>query len=211
MKNLIAFFSVLSCATLFGQIGIKNNSLLIPEKQIAYRNFNNELEITGIDLNTSTIIMSRNEKLTRFNTIFIYIPMFPIDSDTLRIFSDGNKVGEVVLKLEVLESPKIYFGEERGETVKLDYLLTNPGLQTSYEPQLALPDYYVAGCELIIYRNGKKKNETIIHGNAFSPKQEKMLAKLRGGDVLHFRTALITNFLGDDKEVEADVKLILEL
>lgn len=212
MKSLITLLSVfLYCTVLFGQVGIKNNSLLTPEKQIAYRNFNNELEITGIDVNASTVIISRNEKLTRYNTIFAYIPMFPVDSDTLLIFSDGEKVGEVVLKLEVLQSPKIYFGEVRAKTVKLGYLLTNPGLQTSYEPQLALPDYYVAGCELIIYRDGKKKNETIIHGNAFSPKQEKMLGKLKAGDILHFRTALITNFIGDDKEIDADVKLILEL
>lgn len=210
MKSLIAFFSVLSCAALFGQVGVKNNSLLTPEKQIAYRNFNNELEITGIDVNASTFIMSRNEKLTRYNTIFAYIPMFPVDSDTLQIFSDGEKVGEVILKLEVLQPPKIYFGEVREKNVKLEYLLTNPGLQTSYEPQLALPDYYVAGCELIIYRDGKKKNTTIIHGNAFSPKQEKMLEKLKAGDVLHFKTAFITNFLGDDKETEADIRLILE-
>jgi hypothetical protein len=211
MKNLVVIFSVFCGTVTFGQITIKNNSLLIPEKQIAYRNFNNQLELTGVNADSSIIVMSRNEKLTRFNTTFAYIPMFPIDSDTLRIFKNREKIGEVVVKLEVLQSPKINFGEVREGVVKQEYLLTNPGLQTSYEPQLAIPDYYVVGCELIIYRDGKKKNSTIIHGNAFSPKQEKMLGKLKAGDVLHFTTALITNFLGDDREIEADVKLTLEL
>lgn len=210
MRNAVLMLSVFFCAAAFGQISVRNNSLVLPDKKVAYRNFNNELEITGMEVDASTVIISRGEKLNRYDDVFAYIPMFPVESDTLRIFSDGEEVGEIVVKIEALISPRVYFGELRKATVKLDYLLSNPGLHLSYEPQYAIPNYYVSGCEIIIRKGGKKGKEMIVHGNAFSPKQLKTLSKLVSGDVLEFKRAQISDFLGYNEEINANFELTVE-
>ncbi len=210
MKNIVLLLSICLCSVVSGQVSVNNYSLVLPGKKVAYRNFNNELEITGLNINESTAIMSRNEKLNRYDSTFIYIPMFPADYDTLRIFNDGEEVGEVVFKIETLKQPKVYFGEVRGNKVKLDYLLSNPGLHISYEPQYAIPNYYVSACEMIIRKAGKKGKEMMIYGNAFSPKQLKTLGKLSPGDVLEFKTAMLSDFLDYNAEIGADFSLTVE-
>lgn len=207
MKNFLFIVPFLVCFTIFGQVQLYNTSLYQSNELIAYRNFSNNLELGGIAINSSTKIMKNNESLTRFDSIFVYAPMGNQTIDTLKVFQDEKLMGEFIMKVETLKTPKIYFGEYRSGEIKLDYILTNPGLHLSYEPQLLIPTFYVNACEMYISKNGKKESLEMVYGNAFSEKQIKKLSKLKSGDKIRFKTALLSDFQGGEDYWEADIQL----
>lgn len=210
MKYFVFIFSICFGFGVFGQIKINNNSLYKPSENIAYLNFANDLQIVGLELNASTSIMVGDEKINRFDDLFVYAPLVKKNTDTLRVLHNGEQVGEVVMKLETLKTPKVIFGETTGKTVTLDYVLSNPGLHISYAPQLVMPTSYISGCEMIIKKKDKKEVVSIVHGNAFSPKQIKQLSKLVAGDSIEFRGALLSDLIGNDEEINADLILVIE-
>lgn len=212
MKYIALVVSFYFSCIVFGQVQvtINNNSLFKPSANVAYRNYANDLQLVGIEINETTTIMSGDEKINRFDDLFVYVPMKSITSDTLMILHNGEQVGEVVMKIEVLKAPKVFFGEIKDNKVSMDYLLSNPGLHISYEPQYALPNLYVSNALLILKQKGKKDVQVVINGNAFSPKQIKRLSKLKSGDSLYFKEAILSDFLGSNDLIEANLTLVIE-
>jgi hypothetical protein len=194
----------------YSQVDLLNTSLTVSTKKIAYIAYNNELKINGLNIDASTYILSRGERLNRYDSIFAYIPMLPIETDTLTIVHQGKEAAKIVYSIEHLLEPKIVFGDIKGSEVSVEELLENPGLHVSYEPQYAIANYYVSACELIITPLGKKSKTMIIYGNAFSPKQLKTISKLKPGDRLLFNQGVISDFLQYNEEKMFGLTLIVK-
>lgn len=211
MRHFVFLITVFFHLVSFSQIDILNHSLMRPQEKIAYSNFFNELEIKGMDMNPSVVVISNNALISIQNYSFFYSPHDSIEYDTLKVLNGNNQVGEVVMKIESLNLPKVYLGDLKGTVVKREYLLSNPGLQVTYEPQLFIPHFYVVWCEMSIIKPGKKEMEMIINGNAFSDKQLKQLSKLKAGDVLQFKTVRFSEAIDSEGTDILEINLKLTL
>ncbi|MEN9401213.1 MAG: hypothetical protein RL632_2316 [Bacteroidota bacterium] len=217
MKIFFIICSAFYFNPIFSQIELLNNSLINPEAKIAYRGFDNRIVISGINVDSNTIIISSTDTLLRFNQEFIYFPKIKKEKDILTVVSNGIQLHQSIYSLERLQDPKIHFGIVRDTIVSRKYLLCNPGLILTYEPQIAKFNAYVASFEAsIIKNNGNEidlyditkdklpywsdekidryvlKNDRMFYGGEkFTKKQLKKLKRMKIGDIIWFKTVIL--------------------
>lgn len=208
-KRFLFILLFLCFSSASAQIDVRNYSLIQPYENIAYRGVLNLIDVVGFESH-ETLLVSNSDTMQKVNGFFSYVPLSNFGIDTLEFFVDGKFWTMILFELETLENPTVNFGEKKnGSHIQYDYLLSNPGLQVSYSPQLYIPDFYVTSCELIITKftkKGEKEMKMQINGNAFSDSQLKKLRKLNSRATLWFKSIALST---ENEEFEVDLKLFL--
>ncbi len=212
--------SLLLVFNLTSQVELLNSSLIEPSVPIAYKWYDNKLQLNiGISIDSVLIIDSDLDTLKNLSDFIRYIPK-NVDRmlDTLRVFQNGVLLTEKVYSLKNLGPPSVFLGSIRDSFVTKEQLLENQGLITSYEPQLAKSCTRI-NCfkSFIIKRDGKvrllksKKTRNSVYddkkyffivrkdrycqdksiGNKFDKRQLKKINRMRKGDVLFIESVVV--------------------
>ena len=238
MRYYLIIIVCIAYNTVLCQIDIKNESLLYPDEKIAYLGYDNSLALTGFASDSTTIIITKSDTIIKSKDYnkFFYRPIVQKDKDTLYLYSNNKLVQQFVYSLELLSKPKIYFGAIRDTLVTKEYLLTNPGLIVTFEPQIAKSDYSVRSFEVsIIKSNGKeteitedfdnyewedwsdtkikrevKKRGIPMYGaSIFSNAQLKHLKRKNKGDIIWFKSATYLSPTSSSIRRMINLKLII--
>ena len=217
MKFISLFMISLFSNLIFSQINLENNSLIFPEQQIAYIGLDNHLELDGFEPDYTTYLIVGQDTIRRSSNFreFYYKPRSKTKDtllDTLLLYSNNKIVDTFVYKLEYLGKPKVVFGEKRDSTVTKEYLLSNPGLTITYEPQILKSYFSIVEFEAsIIKSNGEeiniskdwseetenefnKNNENLESStfelSKFNKAQLAILETTKPGDIIWFKTVV---------------------
>ena len=202
---------------------------------IAYRYFENRLEVMGETIDSTFQLFSIEGEVWRMDNVFLYNPKSKITHDTLSLRRNGNNLGEFVFQIENLKDPKVFLGELRDSVVSKQFLLSNPVLILTHEPQLAKPcsiiiafsasivkanndeidlmdesfTKWVGWSDKRIERYWKRKGALSFGRSKFSKNQLKKIRRMRVGDVLWIKTATLSCPSCIARKISVDLKLRL--
>lgn len=236
MKSILITYFIFIISVSFSQIQLKNESLIEPKAKIVYRHYVNKITISGVAFDSTIFIVTHSDTLRLKYGSFFYMPKGSnLDNDTLKLFFNGKLIAQDVFQIKNLGRPDVYFGSLRDTLVTKKYLLSNPGLILSYEPELAIVCESIEEFEaFIIKKNGKKielfdksinewvgwseekqdkyyeKHGSFILGsNKFTKKQLNMLKAIKTGDKIWFKTVVFSCSSCISRRVDLDFILTI--
>ncbi len=172
--NVIFIFVLLFSLQSMGQIDLKNNSLIHPEEKVLIRGLYNEIELTGIDTDsTFELITDHGESLQKSGDS--YICTGSEDSTiVLSLIKDTQVFYSTTFRNLKYHDPKVYLGNLRDSMVTREELLQNLNLHLSFEP---LP---IKPCSTVRLREAKiiRKNGKVVDLN--TKKYERWNNKMNG-------------------------------
>jgi hypothetical protein len=211
MRLFVFIFLLLLGSQASGQIDVVNKSISQPEIKRLYRFHANEIQINGIKTDSSFLIMVGRDTLNFFNNKYHYQPYSRNKQDTFRIYDNGKSVYEEIFEIKGLPILKAYYGTIRDTLISKRYLLTNPELVLSYEPEIYITCSRIISFDAsIIKRNGQEEllSENLLlkdnlsekelikrikrgyeGGNTFSKKQLRRIKRMKKGETIWFKYA----------------------
>lgn len=193
IKNyLFLGLSIVFPLSVFSQIDLKNISLTDSNLAILYSRINNEIEITGLEIDSTIILMYSNgkaEKSTK-NNVFIVKPSYYPRTDTLSIYKNNQLVFTEIFEIRRIRDPQSYIGNKNQGKITIKEIISNPEL-IAYSPDC----YYKFNIQVISFvvslpdrsSDSLKIIEIKSTSNKLSEKQIEKIKKLKDGDGITFQ------------------------
>lgn len=148
MLKLIAIILFLPL-TIFSQVDLKNISLTNPDLAILYIGIHNEIELTGLEYD-STYIVKYTKGFARINDWgngkFHVIPRIKT-KDTLYLYRNDNLIFTKIFELKRLPDPIAQLGDITDTIATIKEILSNPNLN------IILPNcYYKMSFRIVKFR-----------------------------------------------------------
>ncbi len=156
MKHTVIFLLLFFPLTVLSQVNIRNLKLIDPDMNMLYIGFDNKIEISGINVDTTVLLTSSSGEAKRLNwdtTKFIVRVRRP-GTDTLKLYKDSILILQKIFQIKIIGNPVAYLGNISDTIVSTKEIISNPQVNAFISDCYYDHRYYVYAFELSVIKSG---------------------------------------------------------